>query len=219
MTSPTTWPSARRPAVHEHKRRTAVRVCVLTTDPLLTAGLQATLRPAPGIELVADTAAAEVTIAVADAGLHQLVTSDIKKLVLIADDLKQNELWTAIANGLVVLVTRVEATDRNRLLRAVHDARQGRGDLPPEHLGAVLHGLKQLHENTLGPRELTLGGFTQRETEVIKLLADGHDTAAIAEKLIYSERTVKNVLHNLLSRLNLRNRAHAVAYALRHGII
>lgn len=177
------------------------------------------LRPIPGIELVAEPAEAEVTVAVACAGLHEMLTPDISRLVLIADNLKRNELWTSIKHGLVVLVSRDEATDRMRLLRAVRDAREGRGDLPSEQLGAVLRGLKQLQEHTLGPRDLTLGGFSQRETEVIRLLADGLDTGEIAERLIYSERTVKNVLHNLLSRLNLRNRAHAVAHALRHGVI
>ncbi|MCP2205571.1 DNA-binding response regulator, NarL/FixJ family, contains REC and HTH domains [Lentzea flava] len=219
MTPHTAWPSERRPATSGQTRRAAIRVSVVTTDPLVTSGLLAMLRPTPGIELVTESSEAEVTIAVADVGLHEVLTPGIKRLVLIADDLKRNELWAAIEHGLVVLVPRNEATNRTRLLRAVRDACEGRGDLPAEQLGIVLEGLKLLQENTLGPRDLTLGGFSQRETEVIRLLADGLDTSEIAERLIYSERTVKNVLHSLLSRLNLRNRAHAVAYALRHGVI
>jgi DNA-binding CsgD family transcriptional regulator len=54
---------------------------------------------------------------------------------------------------------------------------------------------------------------------VLRLVADGYDTAEIARKLAYSERTVKNVLHNITARLHLRNRPHAVAYALRQGFI
>ena len=45
------------------------------------------------------------------------------------------------------------------------------------------------------------------------------DTAEIATTLSYSERTVKNVLHDVTSRLQLRNRSHAVAYALKQGMI
>ncbi|SDJ53697.1 DNA-binding response regulator, NarL/FixJ family, contains REC and HTH domains [Actinokineospora alba] len=172
-----------------------------------------------GLEIVDDTSQADVIIAVPEAGLHTLLTETKARLVLIADDLRQAELWSAIEHGLVVLVPRSEATNRSRLLRAITDARKGRGDLPAEQLGAVLQGLKNLQENTLTPRDLTLSGLSQRETEVIRLLADGLDTAEIAERLIYSERTVKNVLHNMLSRLNLRNRAHAVGYALRQGLI
>jgi DNA-binding NarL/FixJ family response regulator len=54
---------------------------------------------------------------------------------------------------------------------------------------------------------------------VLRLVADGLDTAEIATKLSYSQRTIKNILHDITSRLHLRNRSHAVAYALRHGLI
>jgi len=219
MTSQTAWPDGRRPLAPGHASRTAIRVLVHASDPLIASGLLAMLRPTPGIEIVTDPQNADVTVAVADDCLQEAFQPGTSRLVLIADELRQAELWTAIEHGLVVLVPRAEATARTRLLRAITDAREGRGDLPAEQLGNVLRGLKQLQETTLGPRDLTLAGLSLRETEVIRLLADGLDTAEIAEKLIYSERTVKNVLHNLLSRLNLRNRAHAVAYALRHGLI
>jgi DNA-binding NarL/FixJ family response regulator len=63
------------------------------------------------------------------------------------------------------------------------------------------------------------GRLDEREREVIKLVADGLGTAEIARRLNYSERTVKNILHHLLTRMNLRNRAHAVAYALENGLL
>ncbi len=58
-----------------------------------------------------------------------------------------------------------------------------------------------------------------REVDVLRLVAEGLDTRQISGKLAYSERTVKNVLHALTTRLQLHNRAHAVAYALREGYI
>jgi DNA-binding NarL/FixJ family response regulator len=61
--------------------------------------------------------------------------------------------------------------------------------------------------------------LTPRETEVLRLVADGLDTSEIALQMCYSERTVKNVLHDLTTRLQLRNRTHAVAYAVREGLI
>jgi len=54
---------------------------------------------------------------------------------------------------------------------------------------------------------------------VLKLLADGLGTNEIASALAYSERTIKNVIHDVTSRLNLRNRSHAVAYAVKAGIV
>jgi DNA-binding NarL/FixJ family response regulator len=62
-------------------------------------------------------------------------------------------------------------------------------------------------------------GLLSRELEVLRRLADGDDTKGIAVDMNYSERTVKNVVHDLLIKMNCRNRAHAVAIAARHGII
>jgi DNA-binding NarL/FixJ family response regulator len=220
MTSHTAWPNdLHRCATTVQPRRTSTRLSVLATDPLVASGLVAMLRPAPGLTVVDDVNDADVIVAVPEAGLHTLLSTTDARLVLIADDLPRAELWAAIEHGLIVLMPRAEASNRSRLLRAIGDAREGRGGLPAEQLGAVLRGLKHLQESTLAPRDLTLSGLSLRETEVLRLLADGMDTSEIAERLIYSERTVKNVLHSMLSRLNLRNRAHAVAYALRHGLI
>jgi DNA-binding CsgD family transcriptional regulator len=61
--------------------------------------------------------------------------------------------------------------------------------------------------------------MSAREIEILRLVAEGLDTAEIAVKLAYSERTVKNALHDVTTRLQLRNRSHAVAYALKQGLI
>ncbi len=71
----------------------------------------------------------------------------------------------------------------------------------------------------LSPRGFTLTGLSQREADILRLIADGLDTAEIATTLSYSERTVKNVIYGVTHRLKLRNRSHAVAYALRAGMI
>jgi DNA-binding NarL/FixJ family response regulator len=65
----------------------------------------------------------------------------------------------------------------------------------------------------------TFGGLTQRELRVLRLLADGCSTSEIARELCYSERTIKNAIQAMTARLQLRNRSHAVAYALRQGLI
>ncbi|TDD34825.1 response regulator transcription factor [Saccharopolyspora elongata] len=221
MTSHTAWPSAPRAVSTAQAGRTSIRVAVRAVDPLVVSGLHAMLRPASGIDLVADCEEAEVTVAVADSsGLCELLSNiTVSRLVLIADDLRHAELLAAIEHGLIVLVPRGEVTTKTRLLQAISDACEGRGDLPAQQLGAVLQGMKQLQESTLGPRDLKLSGLSSREIEIFRLLADGLGTGEIAEKLMFSERTVKSVLHGLMSRLGLRNRAHAVAYALRHGLI
>ena len=201
--------------------RPAVRVAVRAADPLLRAGLLVELRGKPGVELIESATdgedQADVVVAVTGSDLTDLPPSPAR-LVLIADRPQPAELWAAVERGLVVLVPRGEATTP-RLLRAIADAHRGRGDLPAEQLGLLLRSLSRLHEETLAPRDLTLTGLSRRETDVLRLLADGMDTGEIAAALAYSERTVKNILHALLARLGLRNRTHAVAHALRHGLI
>jgi DNA-binding NarL/FixJ family response regulator len=61
--------------------------------------------------------------------------------------------------------------------------------------------------------------WSQRDLSVLRLLADGRSTAGIAADLAYSESTIKNVIHDLVRQLGARNRAHAVAVAIRSGLI
>ncbi|MEU6611961.1 LuxR C-terminal-related transcriptional regulator [Streptomyces shenzhenensis] len=61
--------------------------------------------------------------------------------------------------------------------------------------------------------------LTQREVDVLRLLAEGMDAVEIANKLDYSERLIKSVIQAVVKRLELRNRTHAVAYAIRMGVL
>jgi DNA-binding NarL/FixJ family response regulator len=77
----------------------------------------------------------------------------------------------------------------------------------------------ELQRQILAPRGLRVPGLSEREIEVLRLLAEGLDTAGVAEHMCYSERTVKNVLHDITRRFNLRNRTQAVVFAMRKGLI
>ena len=59
----------------------------------------------------------------------------------------------------------------------------------------------------------------QRQVAVLRLMADGLGNASIARSLSCSEHTIKNVIYELMTRLDARNRAHAVAAAVRAGLI
>ena len=111
-----------------------------------------------------------------------------------------------------------EATAGN-LAAAIRSAAAGEGTLPPDLLGRLLRQVGQLQRQVLSPRGLTFSGLTEREAAVVRLLAEGFDTAEVGQRLFYSERTVKNIIHDMTSRLELRNRTHAVAYAIREGLI
>jgi DNA-binding NarL/FixJ family response regulator len=61
--------------------------------------------------------------------------------------------------------------------------------------------------------------LTEREQEVLQLIADGMNNREIAEKLVISEKTVKTHVSNILSKLHLDDRTQAAIYALRHGLV
>ena len=61
--------------------------------------------------------------------------------------------------------------------------------------------------------------LTDREQQVLALIAAGHPTREVAQQLCYSERTVKGVLHDIAAKLDARSRSQAVACAVREGLI
>ena len=96
------------------------------------------------------------------------------------------------------MVRRSEATP-GKLSAAIRSAAAGEGSLPPDLLGRLLRQVGQLQRQVLSPRGLTLSGLTERETAVLRLLAEGLDTAEVGRHLFYSERTVKNIIHDVTS--------------------
>jgi DNA-binding NarL/FixJ family response regulator len=65
----------------------------------------------------------------------------------------------------------------------------------------------------------TTEALTERETEVLQLVAEGKSNQEIAQSLVISESTVKNHLRNILGKLHLRNRIQAAVYAVRQGLV
>jgi DNA-binding NarL/FixJ family response regulator len=95
---------------------------------------------------------------------------------------------------------------------AVRAAASGSGVLTPDLLGRLVSGLPA--EDRRAAARLT-----DREQQVLALIAEGHPTREVALQLSYSERTVKNVLHDVVTKLNARSRSQAVAFAVREGLI
>lgn len=196
-------------------------------DPISRAGVVSQLREHAVIDLVEDNTAPPgvVAVVVAEtlddataAGLRKLVRGDGARPVLVVSLLRGNELLKAIECGVGAVVWRREAT-AHQLVHAVLDASRGDGNLPADLLGRLMNQVGTMHRGAASHPGLVPSGLGPREVDVLRLIAEGLDTVEIASKLSYSERTVKGILHNLTTRLHLRNRSHAVAYALREGYI
>lgn len=202
-----------------------VPVAVSASDPISREGAVSQLRRHPGIELREESGPGTVALLVEDAPdeavltrLRRIVRSEGARAVLVVGSMRENELLDVVECGVAAIVWRREAT-AERLAHAVLAASRGDGDLPADLLGRLIHQVGTLHRGTTGRAGAPALGLTPREVDVLRLVSEGLDTGEIAGKLSYSERTVKNVMHGLTTRLHLRNRAHAVAFALREGYI
>ncbi len=221
-------PVSIRPAVSTMPTRVErISVAIASADPLSRAGLAAHLRDQAGIDVVPDSAAgsAAVVVVVADEvdeettrELRGLRAAGHERLVLLVAKVDDVGLLAAVEAGVSGVVRRGHVTG-GHLADAIRAAAAGEGTLPPDLLGRLLSQVGRLQRQVLHPRGLTFAGLTEREIAVLRLLAEGHDTAEVGRRLFFSERTVKNVIHDVTSRLDLRNRTHAVAYAIRQGLI
>jgi DNA-binding NarL/FixJ family response regulator len=131
-------------------------------------------------------------------------------LVAIASNVEDELLVEAIEAGVTGALLRGDASP-NTFLHTLRSAAAGNGSLPTAVLG------KLLSRPRVGLRGA--GDLTDRELGVLRLLSKGESTRQIAEDLCYSEKTVKNIVHDVLVRMNCRNRAQAVALATRRGLI
>ena len=204
-----------------------VNTYVYADDPILQAGVSTQLRMRPEIRVIdpADVDRAEVAVIVADTlddntirVLKAVQRGGVPRTVLVARVIDDGTLAAAAEAGVAGLVRRSDAT-ADSLVRAITRVASGEGEVPADLLGRLLGQVGRLQRQVLAPRGLAFSGLSERESQVLRLVADGHDTAEIAGQLCYSQRTVKNILHDLTTRLQLRNRSHAVAYAVREGLI
>jgi DNA-binding NarL/FixJ family response regulator len=206
--------------------RERIPVFVAACDPLSRDGVASQLR-GHGVELVderglaADVVAVVVVDEMDDQAIDEVRTlrrRGVEHVVVVAARLDDAGLLAAAEAGASGVLRRGQATPQS-LLASIRAAAAGEGSMPPDLLGRLLGQVGRLQRQVLAPRGLTFSGLTDREVRVLRLLAEGLDTAEVGRQLFLSERTVKNVVHDLTSRLNLRNRTHAVAYALRQGLI
>jgi len=198
------------------------RVSVTAADPVSRAGVVSQLRFRPGVEIVDRSAATppEVILVVCD-GVDTRVIEAVRaarpaRVVLVTTTVDGAELLAVVEAGVHGIVRRRDA-DAEKLAAAITAAAAGDGTLPPDLLGRLLAQVGDPASRS--GRGLTYGGLSQRELDVLRLLADGSSTREIARKLAYSERTIKNTIHDLTMRLQLRNRTQAVAFAVREGLI
>jgi DNA-binding NarL/FixJ family response regulator len=150
--------------------------------------------------------------------------------VLVAAHFDEAGVVVATAAGVTSFLRRVDATSA-RLTECLREADES-GCCLPEGLLKKAAVVQAQVESQPPPvidltdrrQDGTVSTLTERrlgarETEVLRLVADGYDTTDIAEQLAYSESTIKGVLAKIMTRLEARNRCHAIAIVVREGLI
>ncbi|WP_405914805.1 LuxR C-terminal-related transcriptional regulator [Streptomyces sp. NBC_00728] len=208
-----------------------IRVVVLAEDRLTAQGVEAhvaadervqVLGPGdeetPDVLLLITAKLAENTFAALQRYCREN-PDEAPRLILVANKPTAEQLVRVVGLGLVAFMSRDQTTlsDISEMLCAVA---RGAVALPQSMLGSLLEQIRtrrwneQVAEGSDDP-----SSFTERELAVLRQLAAGFSTTEIATALHYSERTVKYIIHEMIVRHGLRNRVHAVAYALRQGLL
>ncbi|MGW2086929.1 response regulator transcription factor [Streptomyces sp. NPDC001880] len=205
-----------------------ITVALRAQDPISQAGVASQLRTRPEVSVTdwgEGDDSPQIVIVVVDTVdeavltmLRHIQRTSTSRTVLVTTDIDEQKLVSAAECGVAGVVRRSESTPEH-LVQVIRTVARGEGHLPSDLLGRLLEEVGRLQGQVLGPRGLHFTGLAAREVDVLRLVAEGYDTADIATKLAYSERTIKNVLHSVMTRLQLRNRSHAVAYAMRQGLI
>ena len=137
-------------------------------------------------------------------------------VLVCTSDCSHDTVLAAMQAGAIGIL-RKDTLTMEGLAAAVQAAASGAGVVTPELLGSLVRSIGASgNGNGRAHHHATL---TDREQQVLSLIAAGHPTREVAQQLCYSERTVKNVLHDVVTKLNARSRSQAVAFAVREGLI
>ncbi|MET8577396.1 response regulator transcription factor [Streptomyces sp. NPDC005012] len=195
---------------------TAAPAVVVRVVPAPGAERVRALAERAGLRSAADEPGSCVTVTVivaADADQALRAPRPHGPLLFVCDSVAPEARRRILRAGAVVIGAAELAEET--LLRAVHRAAHPHPSIPyPELSGVLSTGCR-----ADGPTRREPPALTARQTSVLRLMAEGHGNADIALLLGCSEHTVKNVIYELMTRLQARNRAHAVARAVRQGLV
>ena len=193
---------------------------------LTEAGMRVVATASNGTEAITRFPAARPDVLVLDLQIPEpngvAVTAEVVKqdpavrvLILSASGEQQDVLEAVKAGATGYLV---KSASRDELLDAVRRVAHGDTVFTPGLAGLVLGEYRRLSEAPRASADPRLPRLTERETEVLRLVAKGVTYKEIAERLVLSHRTVQNHVQNTLGKLQLHSRVDLVRYAIERGL-
>ncbi len=212
-----------------------VRVLVVDDHEVVRIGLRTALEDVEDVKIVGEAATAQEAVAEANRLRPDVVLMDVRlgeegdqggidatrelmsgdtgvKVLMFSSYGERETVLAAIMSGAVGYITK--NVRRSELVDALHTAARGDSLLDPRVVAPILEQLRSVSQERVSQD----GGLTDREQEVLALIAEGMTNRQIAERLVISEHTARNHVGNILGKLGFTTRAGAAAYAARLGL-
>jgi DNA-binding NarL/FixJ family response regulator len=213
-----------------------IRILIADDQALIREGLELLLGLSPGIKVVGTAADGNEAILMASERAPDVVLMDLRmpqcdgveatrrivrdhpfiRVVILTTYSDDESIFGALEAGAMGYLTKdAGAVEIQAAIRTVHE---GEALLDPAVQRRLIAQLRANEPRRLTPKEALPDGLTPREAEVLGLIAEGLSNAEIAQSLVVTEATVKTHINNIFGKAELRDRAQAVVYAMRHGL-
>lgn len=212
-----------------------VRVVVADDQRVVREGLVTVLGVLPDVEVVGAAADGEQALALVELHQPQVVLMDLRmprldgveatrriaeahpttRVVVLTTYSDDQSILGALRAGALGYLTK--DAGREQIGRALHAAAAGEALMDPAVQARLVAAAGASREGSTPSRPLP-DGLSQREAEVLALIASGRTNTQIADALVVSASTVKTHINNVFAKIGVRDRAQAVQYAYRHGL-
>jgi NarL family two-component system response regulator LiaR len=147
---------------------------------------------------------------------HILSNQPEARILVLTSFATDDKVFPAIKAGAMGYL--LKDTDSDELITAIHQVNRGESSLNPKIARKLLQELSVSKPSPSTTRTPSVDPLTERELDVLKLVAKGKSNNEIGENLFISEGTVRTHVSNILSKLHLASRTQATLYALKEGL-